>query len=198
MIHCMTSSPAKLRKLCPSDFVVGYTYLLLERDMESKVVKIGSGNSVANRLMSLQIGNATPLIVFGAIRDKVWESKLHSYFKQSKIRGEWYDFTRIKNELLAWWIAGKISDEALASMSPKTGLPIRDWPRGITKNGDVWTASIRYMNRSWKLGDFDNLPDACAAYNSACTDYYGKNAKLAVVPDWYLHPENYENVPEHV
>lgn len=57
-------------------------------------IKIGRANYIATRLRDMQVGNHLPLAVlasFEGIPDN--EGALHSLFRESNIRGEWFERT---------------------------------------------------------------------------------------------------------
>ena len=67
-------------------------------------VKIGFSDNVDRRISEFQTGNDFELVLFGLMKgDMVLEKKAHSYFKEKKILGEWYDITQKEICLFFIW-----------------------------------------------------------------------------------------------
>lgn len=57
------------------------------------LVKIGKSENVSSRLYSLQTGSAERLVLVGVLDCGWLEKPLHRYFKDERVRGEWFTGT---------------------------------------------------------------------------------------------------------
>ena len=84
-----------------SDPTMGTIYFLLSVDGPNSKVKIGRTGNInefsQTRLKQLQVGNANKLILIGFLKGR--ETYYQIKFEEYWIRGEWFDFHRMKDKL---------------------------------------------------------------------------------------------------
>ena len=84
-----------------SDPSVGTVYFLLSVDGLNSKVKIGRTNDknefTKKRQTQLQVGNANKLILIGFLKGR--ETYYQTKFEEYWIRGEWFDFHKMKDKL---------------------------------------------------------------------------------------------------
>jgi hypothetical protein len=69
---------------------------------DSHIVKIGHGGNPKKRVMELQIGSPTPLLLQWVHEgDEDLENHLHAVFREYRIRGEWFDLTPLGDAVAA-------------------------------------------------------------------------------------------------
>lgn len=74
-------------------------YVYFIQSKKSKYIKIGHTDNPEKRLRSLQTGSAESLVLLGTLcfesREQAaqYEQKAHDYLKDSRLEGEWFDFT---------------------------------------------------------------------------------------------------------
>src|SRR5262245_47451650 len=104
-------------------------YFILDR--RSAAMKIGVAADPSSRLVDLQIGNANPLELVGAIPgDLMIESALHRVFAERCIRGEWF---RVDNSFLCLiYLLLGTPESAVAALEGATfSLPIPEVPSRV-------------------------------------------------------------------
>lgn len=95
-------------------------------------IKIGHSNNPASRLVSLQIGNWVPLVIYRVFEgDEEEERRLHLLFREFRITGEWYRFD--------------------ASMAGDVGLFETTIADTIAKNNPFRHVPPGYDKRNWRL-----------------------------------------------
>ena len=84
-----------------SDPTMGTIYFLLSVDGPNSKVKIGRTGNInefsQTRLKQLQVGNANKLILIGFLKGR--ETYYQIKFEEYWIRGEWFDFHKMKDKL---------------------------------------------------------------------------------------------------
>lgn len=83
-----------------------YIYFMFAK--ESRSVKIGMANDPKDRLSVLQIGNSASMEIITCIRARPeLERVLHHYFRETRIRGEWFSPSQKLMQLFDDLVDGK-------------------------------------------------------------------------------------------
>ena len=84
-------------------------------------VKIGYGNNPEDRLSQLQVGNPNSLFLWVSFPGgQKEESDLHGFWKQFRVRGEWFQYDRSIEGFIVDWIDSGDMYKALSSARLKS------------------------------------------------------------------------------
>ncbi len=114
----------------------GHAYFILAP--HSLSVKIGyTGNECAQRLLQLQTGTPEPLLLLGYMPadSRYTELFLHEHFRETRIRGEWFQFDYAMAEFIRWACDKRAPDVTLERIPEfsKDKWNCDPWPKSFPR-----------------------------------------------------------------
>jgi len=75
----------------------GYIYIIQQKDTTYYKIGFSHDDNIKNRLSNLQVGNPEKLIFVGSFYtlNISLEKDIHTYFKDYRIQGEWFDLDSV-------------------------------------------------------------------------------------------------------
>ncbi len=95
-LHCETNNDNDEEKIidAAAENALNLTWIYFILALGTGTVKIGQTKNIKSRMKDLSIANSGELILLGKIKaHQSLERKLHKYFKNDHIRGEWFALT---------------------------------------------------------------------------------------------------------
>ncbi len=114
-------------------------YVYFAHCEQAEAVKIGKAKKASSRLSELQVGNPMALCMVDVIEDESGrlEGLLHRWFRDKRIRGEWFKITPDDVRVLV----AKIKEQGTEFLEAK-------YPITSTQDGDSWSELLRKAVRN--------------------------------------------------
>jgi len=160
-----------------------YVYFVLAKEGNLKRVKIGrcdKEDGIIKRFSSLNTSSPIDLKIIGYL--KGYEKDWHNYFKEHKVKGEWFDFNKIEHTLVRLQL--KVPKEILIKFKEQMKIHyLRD------ENEDIFDESKKINSNVYATTEYQRR-----IFGERSEWFYLHRSTKRIDPIW---DRDYDHVTEH-